>query len=69
MVNLMAYIVAMPYRSASFATPAHVRREWAEEHGLSAFQSSEFDAALEAVTMRLGVTVGRQPRCLAMCGQ
>ena len=47
-------------RSASFATPAHVRKEWAEEHGLTAFQSSEFDAALQAVSERLGVTTGGQ---------
>lgn len=49
-------------RSASFATPAHVRKEWAEEHGLTAFQSSEFDAALQAVSKRLGVTTGEQHR-------
>ena len=46
-------------RSASFATPAHVRKEWAEEHGLTAFQSSEYDSALEAVSKRLGVTTGK----------
>lgn len=45
-------------RSASFATPAHVRKEWAEEHGLAAFQSAEYDAALEAISKRLGVTTG-----------
>ncbi|CAL5227030.1 g9925 [Coccomyxa viridis] len=44
--------------SASFATPAHVRKEWAEEHGLTAFQSPEYDAALEAISSRLGVTTG-----------
>ena len=58
--KLNACIIAMHCRSASFATPAHVRREWAEEHGLSAFQSSGYDAALEAVTKRLGVTTGKQ---------
>lgn len=46
-------------RSASFATPAHVRKEWAEEHGLTAFQSPEYDAALEAISRRLGVTTGK----------
>ena len=46
-------------RSASFATPAHVRKEWAEQQGLTAFQTSEYDAALQAVTERLGVTTGR----------
>ena len=61
-------IFAMHCRSASFPTPAHVRREWAEEHGLSAFQSSEYDAALDAVTTRLGVTVGTQPYSLTVRG-
>ena len=52
-------------RSASFATPAHVRKEWAEQQGLTAFQTSEYDAALQAVTERLGVTTGRLPtHCL-----
>ena len=69
MGNLVICIAAMHCRSASFPTPAHVRREWAEEHGLSAFQSSEYDAALDAVTTRLGVTVGRQPHQVTMCGE
>ena len=43
---------------ASFKTPDHVRREWAEKHGLQAFTSSEYDAALEAVWQRLRVQTG-----------
>ncbi|KAI8471477.1 MAG: hypothetical protein J3K34DRAFT_520556 [Monoraphidium minutum] len=41
---------------ASLRTPDHVRREWAEGHGLPRFATPEFDAALDAVTARLGVT-------------
>ena len=44
--------------SASFATPDHVRKEWAEQHGLEVFASEEYDHALAAVTERLGVTTG-----------
>ena len=43
---------------ASFRTPDHVRREWAEEHGLKAVASERFAAALDAVCTRLGVTTG-----------
>ncbi|PSC68186.1 Long-chain-alcohol oxidase FAO1 isoform A [Micractinium conductrix] len=43
---------------ASFKTPPHVRREWAEQHGLPAFASPEYDAALEAVCSRLTVHTG-----------
>lgn len=43
---------------ASFQTPEHVRREWAEEHGLPALQSERYDRALRAVWTRLGVTTG-----------
>ena len=43
---------------ASFKTPDHVRREWAEEHGLSAVASERYTAALDAVCTRLGVTTG-----------
>lgn len=43
---------------ASFKTPDHVRREWAEEHGLSAITSERYTAALDAVCTRLGVTTG-----------
>lgn len=68
MGELNICIFAIQCRSASFPTPAHVRREWAEEHGLSAFQSSEYDAALDAVTTRLGVTVGAQPYSLTLRG-
>lgn len=43
---------------ASFRTPPHVRREWAEEHGLPAFALGEYDRALDAVCARLGVGTG-----------
>ncbi|KAL4425046.1 hypothetical protein ABPG77_001824 [Micractinium sp. CCAP 211/92] len=43
---------------ASFRTPAHVRREWAEEHGLPAFAGKKYDRALDAVCARLGVRTG-----------
>ena len=43
---------------ASFQTPAHVRKEWATEHGLSAIASERYTAALNAVCTRLGVTTG-----------
>ncbi len=43
---------------ASFETPEHVRREWAEQHGLPAIQSERYDRALHAVCTRLGVTTG-----------
>ncbi len=45
---------------ASFRTPDHVRKEWAQEHGLPAFTSAKFDHALDAVCTRLGVTTGGQ---------
>ena len=47
---------------ASFKTPDHVRREWAEEHGLTAVASERYTAALDAVCTRLGVTTGVHPR-------
>ena len=43
---------------ASFRTPDHVRREWAEQHGLGALTSKRYTAALDAVCARLGVTTG-----------
>ena len=43
---------------ASFRTPAHVRAEWANEHGLPLFTGPAYDAALDAVCARLGVTTG-----------
>ncbi len=43
---------------ASFKTPDHVRREWAEEHGLKAVASERYTAALDAVCTRLGVSTG-----------
>ena len=57
---------------ASFKTPDHVRREWAQEHGLSAVTSERYTAALDAVCTRLGVTTGGRPPKLrlpvAHCG-
>ena len=51
---------------ASFKTPDHVRREWAEEHGLTAVASERYTAALDAVCTRLGVTTGASfEQCLA----
>ncbi len=44
--------------SASFRTPAHVRREWAQEYGLAVFESARFSAALDAVCKRIGVATG-----------
>jgi long-chain-alcohol oxidase len=43
---------------ASFRTPAHVRAEWAAQHGLPVIQSARYDAALDAVCARLGVKTG-----------
>ncbi len=39
----------------SFRTPDAVRREWADEHGLAAVASEEFDRSLDAVWERIGV--------------
>lgn len=44
--------------SASFKTPDHVRKEWAESLGLEAFTGPEYDDALEAVCERVGVRTG-----------
>jgi long-chain-alcohol oxidase len=43
---------------ASFPTPAHVRKEWAEEHGLPDMVGPRFDRALAAVCGRVGVSTG-----------
>ena len=43
---------------ASFKTPSHVRKEWAEQHGLPDITSEKFDRALDTVCTRLGVTTG-----------
>lgn len=43
---------------ASFRTPDHVRREWAQEYGLEAFAGDEYTVALDAVCARLGVRTG-----------
>jgi long-chain-alcohol oxidase len=39
----------------SFRTPDGVRREWAQQHGLEAVASDEFDRSLDAVWERIGV--------------
>jgi long-chain-alcohol oxidase len=44
--------------NASFKTPVHVRKEWAEKHSLPAFLSDEFDQAVETVCKRIGVQTG-----------
>lgn len=42
--------------ACSLRTPEHVRREWADEHGLPRLGSEEFGASLDAVCERIGVT-------------
>ncbi|WAR58522.1 hypothetical protein PtB15_5B756 [Puccinia triticina] len=42
--------------SASLAPPYHVRKAWADEHGLGYFASPGFAADIEAVTSRMGVS-------------
>ncbi|GAB4819154.1 hypothetical protein N2152v2_006200 [Parachlorella kessleri] len=44
--------------AASWRTPTHVRREWAEQHGLPDFASDRYDQALDAVCSRLTVHAG-----------
>jgi long-chain-alcohol oxidase len=44
--------------NASFKPPVHVRKEWAQGYGLPAFESEEFDSAVEAVCRRIGVRTG-----------
>jgi long-chain-alcohol oxidase len=39
----------------SFRTPDNVRREWADEHGLSGVAGDDFDQSLDAVWERIGV--------------
>jgi long-chain-alcohol oxidase len=39
----------------SFRTPDKVRREWADEHGVAAVASDEFDSSLDTVWERIGV--------------
>jgi choline dehydrogenase-like flavoprotein len=39
----------------SFRTPDNVRREWADEHGVAAVASDDFDRSLDAVWERIGV--------------
>jgi len=42
--------------SASLAPPFHVRRAWAEEHGLPYFATTAFADHIDAVTTRMGVS-------------
>lgn len=49
------------YRCVSFRTPEHVRKEWAEEHGLPLFTSDQYTHAMDAVCKRLGVSEGASP--------
>ena len=51
---------------ASFRTADHVRREWAEKHGLPSFVGKQFDAALDAVCTRMGVTTGEHCGCTGL---
>ncbi|KAH7617681.1 hypothetical protein Ndes2526B_g07546 [Nannochloris sp. 'desiccata'] len=44
--------------NASFKTPLHVRKEWAEGYGLPAFAGEHFDQAVETVCKRIGVNTG-----------
>lgn len=41
--------------TTSFATPTHVREEWARQHGLPGFLSADYDRALAYVCERSGV--------------
>ncbi|MDQ3951502.1 MAG: GMC family oxidoreductase [Actinomycetota bacterium] len=41
--------------TTSFKTPPHVLRQWADESGIDAFVSGEFDESLDEVSRRLGV--------------
>ena len=45
---------------ACIRTPAAVRREWAEQHGLGFVAGEQFDDALDAVESRLGVSKDAQ---------
>ena len=43
---------------AAIRPPPHLRKEWAEQHGLTAFTSDAFEEAVEVVCARAGVNVG-----------
>jgi long-chain-alcohol oxidase len=43
---------------ASIRPPPHLLKEWAEQHGLPAFTSIDFDKAVEVVCERAGVATG-----------
>ncbi|CAI7897197.1 unnamed protein product [Closterium sp. NIES-54] len=42
--------------SASFRTPPHVTKEWANEYGLKQFESPEYSSAMDAVCEKIQVT-------------
>lgn len=48
----------------SFRTPDHVRKEWAEVHGLPNFTSGRYERAMDAVCKRTGV--GNGALCLTL---
>ena len=50
-------------RGISFETPAKVREQWGEEHGIPWFQSDEYTEALALTSQRYAVTMSKP--CLA----
>ena len=44
-----------------------MRREWATEHGLEAFNTPRYDRALDAIWQRIGVTTGNDPHRKLCC--
>ena len=64
-----AALLSHPTARHSWPAPrcARCRREWAEQHGLPAFASPEYDAALEAVCSRLTVHTGYKHRWVCGC--
>lgn len=51
--------------SASFRTPPHVRREWAQQHGLKQFDGPEYDVAMDEVCRRIGVNADNKVQNLS----